>query len=70
MAITAVAGAARAAAIDISTLYAAAMATGIGVAIMQPSMPTLVREWLPGQIGLGTVVCTAGMLMGATFRRS
>ena len=47
MMIAALAGAARGAAIDVPTLYAAAIATGFGVAIMQPGMPTLVREWLP-----------------------
>jgi MFS transporter, CP family, cyanate transporter len=61
------AGAARAAAIDVATLYAAAIATGFGVAIMQPAMPTLVREWLPSRIALGTLAYTSGMLMGATF---
>src|SRR5579864_6972611 len=45
MIIAAVASGARGAAIDIWTLYAAAIATGFGVAIMQPGMPTLVRQW-------------------------
>ena len=45
MVIAALAGAARGAAVDVWTLYAAAIATGFGVAIMQPGMPTLVREW-------------------------
>jgi MFS transporter, CP family, cyanate transporter len=67
MVIAALAGAARAAAIDVATLYAAAIATGFGVAIMQPAMPTLVREWLPSRIALGTLAYTSGMLMGATF---
>ncbi|HEX4409364.1 MAG TPA: MFS transporter [Xanthobacteraceae bacterium] len=67
MIVAAVAGGARAAAIDIPTLYAAAIATGIGVAIMQPGMPTLVREWLPSRIALGTLAYTSGMLMGAFF---
>mgnify|MGYP001344915063 CR=1 FL=1 len=67
MVITALAGAARGLAIDVWTLYAAAIATGFGVAIMQPSMPVLVREWTPSRIALGTIAYTAGMLMGATF---
>ncbi len=67
MVITAFAGAARAAAVDIWTLYAAAIATGFGVAIMQPGLPTLVREWMPARIAIGTVAYTSGMLMGATF---
>lgn len=66
MIIAAVASGARGAAIDVWTLYAAAIATGFGVAIMQPGMPTLVREWLPTRISLATVVYTSGMLIGAT----
>ena len=67
MVVTALAGGARAAAVDVPTLYAAAIATGFGVAIMQPALPTLVREWLPSRLALGTIAYTSGMLMGATF---
>ena len=67
MVIAALAGAARAAAIDVWTLYAAVLATGFGVAIMQPSMPVLVREWTPSRIALGTLAYTSGMLIGATL---
>src|SRR5579862_3160279 len=64
MIIAALAGAARGAAVDVWTLYAAVIATGFGVAIMQPGLPTLVREWLPTRIALGTIAYTTGMLMG------
>jgi MFS transporter, CP family, cyanate transporter len=67
MAIAAIAGGARAAAVDVWTLYAAAIVSAFGVAIMQPGMPTLVREWLPSRIALGTIGYSAGMLMGAMF---
>ena len=67
MVIAALASGARGAAVDVPTLYAAAIATGFGVALMQPGMPTLVREWLPGRIALGTIAYTAGMLIGATI---
>jgi MFS transporter, CP family, cyanate transporter len=67
MAIAAIAGGARAAAVDMWTLYAAAIVSAFGVAIMQPGMPTLVREWLPSRIALGTIGYSAGMLMGAMF---
>lgn len=66
MIIAAMASGARGAAVDVWTLYAAAIATGFGVAIMQPGMPTLVREWLPTRIALGTIAYTSGMLIGAT----
>jgi CP family cyanate transporter-like MFS transporter len=67
MLIAALASAARGAAIDVWTLYAAAVATGFGVAIMQPGIPTLVREWLPDRVALGTIAYTAGMLIGSMF---
>ncbi len=67
MAVAAIAGGARAAAVDTWTLYAAAIVSGFGVAIMQPGMPTLVRDWLPKRIAFGTIAYSAGMLMGATF---
>src|SRR6266478_6855790 len=38
-----------------------------GVAIMQPIMPTTVRQWLPDRIGLGTAVYTNGLLVGEIF---
>ena len=67
MFIAALAGAARGAAIDVWTLYAASIVTGFGIAIMQPGMPTLVRNWLPGRVGLGTVAYSNGMVVGATL---
>ena len=65
MGIAAIAGGARGSAFDVGTLYAASIATGFGIAIMQPAMPTLVREWLPGRISLGTVAYSNGMVVGA-----
>jgi MFS transporter, CP family, cyanate transporter len=67
MIIAALASGARAAAIDVWTLYAAVIVTGLGIAVMQPGMPTLVRDWLPGRIAQGTVAYSSGMVMGATF---
>src|SRR6202451_2774734 len=67
MVFASLASGARAAAVDVATLYAASIATGFGVAIMQPAMPTLVRAWLPGHIAYGTIAYTSGMLMGSMF---
>jgi len=51
--------------------YLALLATTIimsaGVAIMQPIMPTTVRQWVPARIGLGTAVYTNGLLVGEVF---
>jgi MFS transporter, CP family, cyanate transporter len=64
--ISALAGGARGAAFDVWTLSGASIVTGFGIAIMQPAMPTLVREWLPGRISLGTIAYSNGMVIGAT----
>ncbi|MGH6673561.1 MAG: CynX/NimT family MFS transporter [Xanthobacteraceae bacterium] len=70
MIIAALASGARGAATDVSTLYAAVIGTGFGIAIMQPGMPTLVREWLPGNIALATIAYSSGMLIGSTLSSS
>jgi MFS transporter, CP family, cyanate transporter len=70
MVIAALASGARGAAVDVSTLYAGAIGTGFGVALMQPGMPTLVREWLPGRVALGTIAYSSGMLIGSTISSS
>ena len=61
--LTGLAAAARAAAPNIWLLYLATLLMGFGIAIMQPSMPTLVREWLSRHVGLGTAVVSNGMLV-------
>jgi CP family cyanate transporter-like MFS transporter len=66
MIVATLAGAARGAASDVITLYAAVVVMGFGIAIIQPALPTLVREWVPHRIALGTVVYSGGMLVGAT----
>ncbi|HSU43181.1 MAG TPA: MFS transporter [Casimicrobiaceae bacterium] len=52
----------------LSPNYAALLLTTIlmsaGVALMQPIMPTAVRQWVPARIGLGTAVYTNGLLVG------
>jgi CP family cyanate transporter-like MFS transporter len=45
-------------------LDAATVMVGLGVAIMQPAMPPLVRLWLPHHVGFGTAVYTNGLLVG------
>jgi CP family cyanate transporter-like MFS transporter len=62
-----VGGAARGAAWDAVTLYAATIVMGAGVATMQPAMPVLVREWLPSRIGFATAIYTNGLIVGEIF---
>jgi CP family cyanate transporter-like MFS transporter len=61
---TAVGSALRGAAPNASMLFAATVVTGFGVAVMQPSMPPLVRAWMPNRITFATAVYTNGLLIG------
>ena len=54
----------RAASPDFMLLLATTIVMSAGVAIMQPIMPTTVRQWLPRHIGLGTALYTNGLLVG------
>jgi CP family cyanate transporter-like MFS transporter len=49
---------------NFALLCAATVVTGLGVAVMQPALPPLVRAWLPDRIGFGTAVYTNGLLVG------
>jgi CP family cyanate transporter-like MFS transporter len=62
--VTAAASALRGAAAGSVVLFGATLVMGLGVAIMQPSLPPLVRAWLPRRIGFGTAVYTSGLLGG------
>jgi MFS transporter, CP family, cyanate transporter len=64
---TGIGSALRGAAPDLLVLYAATVVTGFGVAVMQPSLPPLVRAWLPHRIGFGTAVYTNGLLVGESI---
>ena len=43
---------------------------GFGVAIMQPALPALVREWMPQRIALGAATSTNGLVMGGMLAPS
>ena len=60
-------GALRGVGPNIWMLYAMTIVTAFGVAVMQPSLPPLVREWLPQRIGFGTAVYTNGLIVGEIF---
>lgn len=57
-------GALRGASPDYAVLLATTIVMSIGVAIVQPIMPSAVRQWMPERIALGTAVYTNGVLMG------
>lgn len=64
LSITALGGALRGLMPDVLWLYAMTIAMGAGVAIMQVTMPTAVRTWLPNRIAFATAVYTNGLLVG------
>ncbi len=56
----------RGAVLDVLALYAATILMSAGIAIMQPALPPLVRQWMPHRVSLGTALCTNGLLVGET----
>jgi MFS transporter, CP family, cyanate transporter len=64
--ITGVASGLRGAVLDVAVLYAATILMSGGIAIMQPALPLLVRQWLPQRVGFGTAVYSNGLLVAET----
>ncbi len=62
--VAALGGALRGAPGSATQLFGATVLMGAGVAIMQPSMPVLAREWLPARIGFATAIYSNGLLVG------
>jgi CP family cyanate transporter-like MFS transporter len=65
--IAGVASAPRGAVLDVFALYAATVVMSAGIAITQPALPPLVREWMPRHVGIGTALYTNGLLVGETL---
>jgi CP family cyanate transporter-like MFS transporter len=53
--------------LDVFALYAATILMSAAIAVIQPALPPLIREWLPQRMGFGTAVCTNGLLVGETL---
>jgi CP family cyanate transporter-like MFS transporter len=68
--LTGLGSALRGAAPDAALLFATTFVMGVGIAIMQPSLPSVVREWVPQRIALATAVYTNGLLMGEALAAS
>ncbi|HXS52121.1 MAG TPA: MFS transporter [Usitatibacter sp.] len=64
------AGALRGASYDAAMLFATTFAMGIGIAVMQPAFPSIVREWMPQRVGLATAVYSNGLLAGEAISAS
>ena len=65
--IAGIASALRGAVLHTFALYAATVVMGAGVAIMQPALPPLVRQWLPKRVSFATALYTNGLLVGETL---
>ena len=65
--IAGVASGLRGAVLDVWVLYAATIVMSAGIAIMQPALPPLVRQWLPQRVSFGTALYTNGLLVGETL---
>ncbi|HLJ66578.1 MAG TPA: MFS transporter [Chloroflexota bacterium] len=59
-----VAGAARGLGPNTALLFVMTIAMGVGIAVSQPALPSLVRAWLPDRTGLATAVFSNGFLVG------
>jgi MFS transporter, CP family, cyanate transporter len=59
--------AARGLANGVIVLYLTTIVMSAGVAVMQPALPPLAREWLPDRIALATAVYANGLLLGETI---
>ena len=64
LAIAGIAGALRGIGPDVSVLFAMTALMGLGIAIMQPAMPTLVAHWFSSHTGFATAAYVNGLLVG------
>src|SRR6516225_1028125 len=55
----------RGAADDVAVLFITTIVMSIGVAVAQPTLAVLVRDWLPNDIGFGTATYANGLIVGA-----
>ena len=53
-----------------NVLLACTFVMGLGIAILQPALPTLVRRWKPNMLGTATDVQGNGLLIGEVLAAS
>jgi len=51
-------------------LFGATFAMGVGIAIMQPALPAVVRDWVPRKVALGTATYSNALLVGEAISAS
>ena len=62
--VAAIAGALRGAGPSVDALFGFTLLMGVGISLVQPAFPALVRLWSPARIGLATAVYSTGLLIG------
>lgn len=65
--VTAAAGALRGFGPDVAMLFIMTFVMGLGIAVMQPALPTLVSHWFFDRAGLATAVYINGLFVGETL---
>ncbi len=65
--LVAVFGALRGAGSNTAVLFSSTFFMGIGIAVIQPAFPSLVREWFPARIAIATAVYSNGALIGESL---
>jgi MFS transporter, CP family, cyanate transporter len=49
---------------NVAMLFATTIVMAAGIAVMQPALPAVVRQWLPDRVGFATAVFTNGLIVG------
>jgi CP family cyanate transporter-like MFS transporter len=57
----------RGAVLNVFALYATTILMSAGIAIMQPALSPLVRQWLPHRVSFGTALYSNGLLVAETL---
>ena len=65
--IAGVASGLRGAVLNVFALYAATIVMSAGIAIMQPALSPLVRQWMPQRVSFGTALYSNGLLVAETI---
>ncbi|HYA45536.1 MAG TPA: MFS transporter [Acidimicrobiales bacterium] len=51
-------------------LFGASIVLGVGIAVLQPAMPSITREWFPARVGIATSVYGNGIVLGEAMAAS
>ncbi len=62
--VVALAAAVRGIGPSVAVLLLATLVMAVGIAVIQPALPSVVRDWFPLQVGLATAIYSNGLLMG------